>query len=57
MSINDKIDWEALKKEKKVIIPDGVKIIPSKSFMGSEIVSIEIPTSVEQIEPEAFLEC
>lgn len=43
--------------EKDIIIPDGVKVIAKRAFLGSNIHSIIIPPSVTDIEDRAFDEC
>ena len=40
-----------------VVIPDKTKVIPKGFFMGENIKSVYIPSSVKRIEKEAFRDC
>lgn len=45
------------RKQKDVVIPDGVETIGERWFMNSKIQSVTIPASVQRIEREAFRGC
>lgn len=44
-------------KKEKVTVPEGVKVIKSAAFAHSNITAIELPSTLEEIEYEAFSCC
>ena len=50
--------WNSYAEQiQEVVIENGVTSIGAYAFYGTGLTSIEIPASVEKIEPEAFLYC
>ncbi|MCR5762354.1 MAG: leucine-rich repeat domain-containing protein [Treponema sp.] len=49
--------FEGCSIEKKLIIPSGVEVIGDRSFSGTNIVSVEIPSTVQIIGADAFKDC
>lgn len=56
-SVEKNVNWKALRQERKIVIPEGVESIPPKSFQGSKIETILIPSSVKEIGESAFKSC
>lgn len=55
MAGNAKV-WD-LRKQKNVVIPDGVERIGNQWFRGCEVESVTVPASVREIGADAFSEC
>lgn len=48
---------QELRRQKDVIIPEGVEVIGERWFMNSQIESITISASVRKLKKEAFRKC
>ena len=46
-----------LRKQKNVVIPEGVQVFGEQWFKNSKIESIIVPSSVKEIGPSAFCDC
>jgi len=72
LKANDKYKWEGNilynadktellyyrgSKKEKIVIPEGVKIIGDGAFANSKIVSVELPSTLEEIGNYAFSGC
>ena len=55
MAGNTKV-WD-LRRQKNVVIPDGVERIGNQWFWGCEVESVTVPASVREIGADAFSEC
>ena len=54
--VKDQLLW-MLREQKNVELPEGIKEIGDRWFMGSQIENITIPASVREIGNEAFRKC
>ena len=43
--------------EKEVVIPEGIRVIAPKAFLGSTVTAVHIPDSVREIAHHAFMGC
>lgn len=51
------INLQNFRKQKNVIIPDGVEKIGNRWFWGSDVESVTIPASVKELGTDAFCKC
>lgn len=55
--IEDGVLIKAEGNDQIVTIPEGVRVIRTSAFVGLDIKTLNLPKSLEEIEPKAFLDC